>query len=161
MVNGSLTLILFSRHLSQAPGVFLRIIFETLDLCSWRRDSSATVPNGLSSGLVGILDVMPYYPAVLMFPSLHQKIVKAVSDDNISTWFNKNDSDEGSNNNYSTHVMGRFKCDNNACSTNGWSSKMVAMKIESCMNMPVIRVAWPIVQVANISLVTCRLSDFT
>ena len=64
-----------------------------------------------------------------MFPSLHPKIVDAISDDNISTWFQQNDSDEGSNNKYSTHVMGRFKCHNNACSTKGWSSKMVAISI--------------------------------
>ncbi len=63
-----------------------------------------------------------------MFPALHQQIAKAVSDDNISTWFHKNDSDEGSNNEYSTHVMGRFKCNNNACSTEGWSSKMVVLR---------------------------------
>lgn len=64
-----------------------------------------------------------------MFPSLHQKIVKAVSDDKISTWFHRNNSNEGSNNEYSTYVMGRFKCNNNACSTDSWSSKMVAISI--------------------------------
>ena len=64
-----------------------------------------------------------------MFPALHRQIAIAVSDDNISTWFHKKDSDEGSNNEYSTHVMGRFKCNNNACSTEGWSSKMVAISI--------------------------------
>ncbi|MCJ1472597.1 hypothetical protein MMC13_001246 [Lambiella insularis] len=65
----------------------------------------------------------------LMFPSLHQTIVKAVSDDNITTWFQENDSDEGSTNAYTTHVMGRFKCNNNACSQDGWSSKKVAISI--------------------------------
>lgn len=64
-----------------------------------------------------------------MFPSLHQKIVDAVSDENISTWFHESDSDGGSNNAYSTHVMGRFKCNNKACSTDGWSSKKVAILI--------------------------------
>jgi hypothetical protein len=65
----------------------------------------------------------------LMFPSLHQNIVEAVSDENISTWFHKNDSDEGSNNLHTTQVMGKFKCNNNACSKKGWSSKKVAISI--------------------------------
>ncbi|KAF2802114.1 uncharacterized protein BDZ99DRAFT_483133 [Mytilinidion resinicola] len=65
----------------------------------------------------------------LMFPSLHQDVVNAVSDNITSTWFHKSDSDIDSNNDYSTHVMGRFICNNNTCSTEGWSSKMVATLI--------------------------------
>lgn len=64
-----------------------------------------------------------------MYPSLHQDIVNAVSDEITSTWFNEKDTDRDSNNEYSTHVMGRFKCYNNTCSTVGWSSKKVAILI--------------------------------
>lgn len=64
-----------------------------------------------------------------MFPSLHQTVLKAVSDGMAKTWFQKKDSDEDSNNEYSTHVRGRFKCNNSACPTDGWSSKMVTILI--------------------------------
>jgi len=65
----------------------------------------------------------------LMFPSLHQDVINAVSDEIASTWFHEKDSDRDSNNEYSTHVMGKFKCNNNACSTVGWGSKKVAIRI--------------------------------
>lgn len=65
-----------------------------------------------------------------MFPSLHQDVANAVSDKITSTWFNKRHSDRDANNEYSTHVMGKFKCNNNACSTDGWSSKKVAILIK-------------------------------
>ncbi|KAH8699374.1 zinc-binding domain-containing protein [Phaeosphaeriaceae sp. PMI808] len=64
-----------------------------------------------------------------MFPSLHEEIVNVVSGEIASAWFHENDSDEDSNYKYSTHVMGKFKCKNNACSTGGWGSKRVAILI--------------------------------
>jgi len=64
-----------------------------------------------------------------MFPSLHQNVEEAVSDEIASAWFQGKNSDRDSNNEYSTHVMGKFKCDNNACSTVGWGSKKVAILI--------------------------------
>jgi len=64
-----------------------------------------------------------------MFPSLHQDIVDAVSDKIASPEFHKEDSDSAANNMFSTHVMGRFRCYNNACPSHGWSSKMVAIWI--------------------------------
>lgn len=64
-----------------------------------------------------------------MFPSLHQNIVNAVSDEVASTWFHERDSDRDSNNEYRTHVMGKFKCKNNDCSTGGWVSGQVAIMI--------------------------------
>ena len=53
----------------------------------------------------------------------------AVTDEIPSTWFQKQNSDRDSNNQYSTHVMGKFKCNNNACSTDGWGSKKVTILI--------------------------------
>jgi hypothetical protein len=64
-----------------------------------------------------------------MFPSLHQDVVKAVSDEIHSTWFNRNGSQKDSNNKYSTNVMGKFGCDNDGCPNRGWASKKVAILI--------------------------------
>ena len=64
-----------------------------------------------------------------MFPSLHQDVSNAVSNEIHSTWFSKKGSDEDSNNKYSTHVMGKFRCDNDGCSNRGWNSKKVAILI--------------------------------
>jgi hypothetical protein len=64
-----------------------------------------------------------------MFPSLHQDVTNAVSDDIAWTWFQENDSDNDSNNKHSTHVMGTFRCNNYNCPSGGWASKKVAMLI--------------------------------
>ena len=66
-----------------------------------------------------------------MFPLLHQDVVNAVSDDITSPGFYKINSDRDSDNRYSTHVMGKFKCSNNTCSADGWTSKKVAILIRS------------------------------
>jgi hypothetical protein len=64
-----------------------------------------------------------------MFPSLHEDVVKAVSHRMASPWFCTSDSDRGTNNEYTTHVMGKFTCKKKACPSNGWSSKKVAIQI--------------------------------
>jgi len=64
-----------------------------------------------------------------MFPSLHQDVVDAVSGQIASARFHNEDSDGDSNKKYLTHVMGKFKCNNNACSKGGWGSKKVAIQI--------------------------------
>ncbi|KAF1956998.1 hypothetical protein CC80DRAFT_394983, partial [Byssothecium circinans] len=64
-----------------------------------------------------------------MFPSLHQNVANAVSDKIASTRFHGKDDDRDSTNEYSTHVMGKFRCNNQACSTGGWGSKKVAILI--------------------------------
>lgn len=63
------------------------------------------------------------------FPSLHQDVSDAVSDEITRTWFNENGNNENSNRNYTTHVMGKFKCKNYRCSNVIWSSKKVAILI--------------------------------
>jgi hypothetical protein len=50
-----------------------------------------------------------------MLHLLHQDVVSAVSDEIASPRFRKEDSDSGACNIYSTHVMGKFECNNNAC----------------------------------------------
>lgn len=62
-----------------------------------------------------------------MFPSLHHAVLKAVSSDIPKTWFSNQSG--GAHTEYTTHVMGKFKCDNDGCSNDGWGSKMVAILI--------------------------------
>jgi hypothetical protein len=64
------------------------------------------------------------------FPLLHQDVMNVISDEITSARFLENDSDEYSNNESSTNVMGKFKCNNDACSRDGWNSKMVAILIK-------------------------------
>lgn len=64
-----------------------------------------------------------------MFSSRHKDVMKAVSHSMTCTWVPKSVSDRGANREYNTHVMGNFRCMNTACSTNGWSSKKVAIQI--------------------------------
>ncbi|KAL0929834.1 uncharacterized protein CTRU02_215264 [Colletotrichum truncatum] len=63
------------------------------------------------------------------YPLLHEEVSKAVSDDLPSTWFNKNGRKKNPNNEYSTNVMGRFRCNNNSCSNTTWTSKKVSIVI--------------------------------
>ena len=62
-------------------------------------------------------------------PSLHEDVVNAVSHSMDFTWFCESNSDRGTNNKYTTHVMGKFRCMKKGCCTNGWSSKKVAILI--------------------------------
>ncbi|KAF2709023.1 hypothetical protein K504DRAFT_433808 [Pleomassaria siparia CBS 279.74] len=66
-----------------------------------------------------------------MFPLLHQNVVNAVSDKVASTHFHEKDSDRDSNNEYSSHVIGKFRC--SGC-RRGWSSNMVAISIRGYPN---------------------------
>ena len=54
-----------------------------------------------------------------MFPSFHQDVVNAVSNKIALTRFYKNNSNRDSNNEYSTYVIGKFKCNNDAYSADG------------------------------------------
>ncbi|KAI2619761.1 zinc-binding domain-containing protein [Hypomontagnella submonticulosa] len=65
--------------------------------------------------------------ATYTFPSLHEDILEAVSDNIPNAWFS--DQDGGAHKRYSTHVMGSFKCDNGGCSNSSWGSKKVAILI--------------------------------
>jgi hypothetical protein len=64
-----------------------------------------------------------------MFSSLHQNVVNAVTNEVTSIWFHENNSDRDSNNKYSTHVMGKFRCNNNICPQSDWNSKRVGILI--------------------------------
>ena len=69
-----------------------------------------------------------------MFPALHQRVVDALADEISPTpWFKGQDSsgssNRGSNKEYATNVMGKFRCWSNACPAGVWSSKKVAILI--------------------------------
>ncbi|VBB82099.1 Putative protein of unknown function [Podospora comata] len=66
------------------------------------------------------------------FPSLHADIEKALGTVSIipKPWFNDHSEDDGKvTQEYFTHVMGRFKCQNQNCSKSGWSSNKVGILI--------------------------------
>ena len=64
-----------------------------------------------------------------IFPLFHQDVINTVSDEIALSWFHKNDSNRDSNNKYLTHIIGKFKCNNNACSAGGQGIKKVATLI--------------------------------
>ncbi len=70
-----------------------------------------------------------------MYPGLHQDVENAVSDKIHSVRFHKQDSDTRANNNHPTHVTGKFTCNNNACSKDVWTSKMIAILIRDILAM--------------------------
>jgi len=66
-----------------------------------------------------------------MFPELHQDVLDAISSAMISPRFNHNDDDDsfdGADNKYSTHVIGDFTCSNHHCGL-AWPSKRVTIVI--------------------------------
>ncbi|KUI59475.1 hypothetical protein VP1G_11089 [Cytospora mali] len=67
------------------------------------------------------------------FPQLHQEVSSVVSDAVGSTWFNRQ-AGGNFNNEYSTYVMGKFKCNYKSCPNNGWSSKKVSILIRGYPN---------------------------
>jgi hypothetical protein len=64
-----------------------------------------------------------------MFPWLHKDVVNAISHSIAFTWVRKSKSDRSAQKECTTHVMGRFRCMNNGCGTDGWGSKKVAILI--------------------------------
>ncbi|KAK0730102.1 zinc-binding domain-containing protein [Lasiosphaeris hirsuta] len=64
-----------------------------------------------------------------MFPSLHPSVLDVVANAVPSAWFNGRDSEDDSNNDWDTNVMGKFICDNRRCRKPGWGSKKVAIRI--------------------------------
>ncbi|KAL8305672.1 hypothetical protein RB597_003582 [Gaeumannomyces tritici] len=68
---------------------------------------------------------------VVMYPSLHEDVVAALSGEPIypTPWFNASGAEEA-NKKYDTNVMGRFSCCNEKCSKKGWGSKTVGIHIQ-------------------------------
>ncbi|PHH89294.1 hypothetical protein CDD83_6336 [Cordyceps sp. RAO-2017] len=64
-----------------------------------------------------------------MYPGLHDRVTKALEEDDLFFDFEEKDDAETCNKEYDTNVMGRFACRNPRCTTNGWSSKKIAITI--------------------------------
>ncbi|KAK4966053.1 hypothetical protein LTR28_003306 [Elasticomyces elasticus] len=64
-----------------------------------------------------------------MHPSLHDSVSRLLEDDNLAFDFHAVDEPQSSIEEYDTNVMGRFVCKNKRCSSDGWSSKKIAISI--------------------------------
>ncbi|THC88143.1 hypothetical protein EYZ11_012412 [Aspergillus tanneri] len=64
-----------------------------------------------------------------MYPKLHDDVVRLLAGEGLIFNFYNVDEDKGCTDNRDTHIMGRFICHNRACSSNGWSSKKIAITI--------------------------------
>lgn len=69
------------------------------------------------------------------FPSLHDKVLKALSGaiDPVPS-FQASGPKRGTLNTYSTHVMATFRCHNQSCDRKGWDSKKVNIVISGYPN---------------------------
>lgn len=64
-----------------------------------------------------------------MFPSLHQEVLRYLQDTDLHFRFHNIDDPINYIQKYDTNIMGRFVCHNRACTSGGWSSKMIAISI--------------------------------
>ncbi|KAF4470793.1 zinc-binding domain-containing [Fusarium albosuccineum] len=64
-----------------------------------------------------------------MYPDLHDEVAAELGKNNLVFGFYNNDDDSSAVEDYDTNIMGRFQCYNSSCSTNGWSSKKIAISI--------------------------------
>lgn len=69
-----------------------------------------------------------------MFPTLHEDVLYAISDDLSSAWFHDGCNEIEPENKYSTVIMGRFRCINSSCSENVWTSGQVSIVITGYPN---------------------------
>lgn len=65
-----------------------------------------------------------------MFPSLHDNVAQAVSETVGPIWFCEKHDNSKFEEQYETHVMGRFWCTSPTCAGKGWTSKKVAIVIK-------------------------------
>jgi hypothetical protein len=63
------------------------------------------------------------------YPAFHQNIAEAVLPEISSAWFQEDESDENFDNEWFTHVMGIFICNNDACKSQLWVSRKVPIEI--------------------------------
>ncbi|KAL7894394.1 zinc-binding domain-containing protein [Trichoderma sp. SZMC 28014] len=69
-----------------------------------------------------------------MYPSLHENVSLQLEKDNLRLEFYANDEEESCVRDYDTNITGRFKCHNNKCDSNGWSSMKIAITIRMYPN---------------------------
>ncbi|KAL8392484.1 hypothetical protein RB595_002610 [Gaeumannomyces hyphopodioides] len=77
-----------------------------------------------------------FQDATLMFPSLHEDVVEALSDEPIhpAPWYNPSGTEDDAIETHNTFVMGRFSCYNPKCSQKIWGSKKVAIQIRGFLD---------------------------
>lgn len=64
-----------------------------------------------------------------MYPEYHDRVASLLEDDSLAFDFHRNDDPHASVKEYDTTIMGRFRCENPSCRSNGWSSKKIAITI--------------------------------
>lgn len=64
-----------------------------------------------------------------MYPGLNDKLANVLDKEGLYFTFNSNDDERGRIDTYDTNIMGRFVCNNNNCTSRGWSSKKIAITI--------------------------------
>jgi len=64
-----------------------------------------------------------------MRPDLHDKVSRLLDTDNLSFIFHHADEVQSIIKEYDSNIMGRFICQNKACSSTGWGSKKIAISI--------------------------------
>ena len=64
-----------------------------------------------------------------MYPELDNDVSVLLEEDGLDFDFHRGDDPRTSTKDYDTNIMGRFTCDNQKCSSNGWSSKRIAITI--------------------------------
>ncbi|KAF9695387.1 hypothetical protein EKO04_006315 [Ascochyta lentis] len=85
--------------------------------------------NVTSTARVNVIKPIRETRELFMFPELHSYVADAVSTDISATWFNKDDEDELFNQEWFTHVMGRFICNKDTCKKQFWDSRKVPIEI--------------------------------
>ena len=63
-----------------------------------------------------------------MYPTSHDTVSALLEEHDLIFTFHDDD-DSDCDEEYDTNIMGRFKCQNRACPTRGWSSKLIAITI--------------------------------
>ncbi|KJZ68110.1 hypothetical protein HIM_12497 [Hirsutella minnesotensis 3608] len=64
-----------------------------------------------------------------MYPKLHREVLRLLQEEGFSFDFRTTDDAKNCIKEWDTNVMGRFNCNNPACSSYGWSSKKIAVTI--------------------------------
>jgi len=90
--------------------------------------------EAVGENLIRVLSIGKETRSAFTFPSLHEAVRLAVSDEIPSVWFNTNEEDNDWDTDYDTHIMGKFRCSNKKCLSHGWSSKKIAIWIRGYAN---------------------------
>jgi len=68
-------------------------------------------------------------PSWSMFPLMHENVSRLLEDEDLHFTFHDIDEDIDSIQTYDANIMGRFRCRNPKCRSNGWPSMRIAITI--------------------------------